>query len=125
MVTPGDTAAGVVVDFLFASSGIETEVVRAADELDIMPGLRVPVATLAHLIALKVLSRDDRTRPQDRVDLVALLTRADSTAIATARAALAMIAERGFSRGHDLLAAFGALLSEQGRGGGYESREIR
>jgi hypothetical protein len=76
------------------------------------------VATLAHLIALKILSRDDRTRPQDRVDLVALLTRADSTAIATARTALALIAERGFSRGRDLLGAFDALLSEQRRAGG-------
>lgn len=46
----------VVVDLLFASSGIENEVVASADLLEVLPGLTVPVATTAHLIALKVLA---------------------------------------------------------------------
>jgi hypothetical protein len=70
----GEDVRGAVVDLLFASSGIEPEVVAAADWIEVVPGFTVPVARLGHLIALKVLARDDRTRPQDRVDLAALLT---------------------------------------------------
>ena len=91
-LAPGaEGALGTVVDLLFASSGIEPEIVAAADQIDVVPGLIAPVARLAHLIALKVLARDDRTRPQDRVDLAALLARADATALGEARESLALI----------------------------------
>lgn len=53
---------GPVMDLLFASSGIEQEVVAAAELIELLPGLRVKVAGVAHLIALKVLSRDDVQR---------------------------------------------------------------
>jgi hypothetical protein len=95
-------AAGVVLDILFASSGIEREIVEAAEPLEILPGLRVPVATLGHLVALKVLSRDDRTRPQDRADLVQLLRAAGRDDLGTARQAVALIQARGFHRNRDL-----------------------
>jgi hypothetical protein len=72
----------------------------------------VPVARLGHLIALKVLARDDRTRPQDRVDLAALLTQADAAALGEAREALTLVARRGFQRGRDLLAGLDAALNE-------------
>jgi len=49
----------VVVDLLFASSGIEPEIVRAAEMTDVVPGLRLPIAMTGHLIALKLLARDD------------------------------------------------------------------
>jgi len=52
-----------------------------------------------------VLARDDRTRPHDRVDLAALLSRADGTA-------LTLVTQRGFHRGRDLLAALDAALKE-------------
>ena len=54
-----------VVDLLFASSGIESELVAEADLIEVLPELHVPVASTAHLIALKVLARDDVERPQD------------------------------------------------------------
>ena len=110
----GEGALGTVVDLLFASSGIEPEIVAAADLIEAVPGLRAPVARLGHLIALKVLARDDRTRPQDRVDLAALLTRADAAALVEARESLTLITRRGFQRGRDLLAALGAALNEFG-----------
>jgi hypothetical protein len=97
---------GAVVDLLFASSGIEPELVAAADVIEVVPGFSVPVATLGHLIALKVLARDDRTRPHDRVDLGALLGRADPRALDEGQRALRLITERGFHRDLDLLAAF-------------------
>jgi predicted nucleotidyltransferase len=79
-----NTAAQIVVDLLFASSGIEREVVNEAEQVDV-GGAVVPVASAAHLIALKVLSRSDR-RPQDDQDLVALLTGASNDTV-TARVA--------------------------------------
>jgi hypothetical protein len=110
----GDAELGVVVDLLFASSGIEPEVVAAAEPIEALAGFTIPVARVAHLIALKVLARDDRTRPQDRVDLAALLARADGTTRAEAREALALVTRRGFHRGRDLLAALDAAAAELG-----------
>ncbi|MFI5401543.1 MAG: hypothetical protein ACHQ1G_01195 [Planctomycetota bacterium] len=51
-------AAGTVTDLLFASSGIEPEIVAAAEPLEVLPDVRLPVARLSHLLALKVLSRE-------------------------------------------------------------------
>ena len=65
---PGEDAAGVVVDLLFASSGVEAEVVRAADVLEVLPGVPVRVARGGHLLALKVLSNGP-ARPQDLMDI--------------------------------------------------------
>lgn len=63
----------MVTDLLFAMSGIEAEVVREAERIEVLPGVIIPVASSSHLIALKVLSRDDTDPPQDRMDLIALL----------------------------------------------------
>jgi len=99
------------VDLLFASSGIEAEIVAAAEPLEMIEGLVVPVATVAHLIATKVLSRDDDHRPQDHADLIALLRHAREPDIIAARNALRMIEARGFNRGRDLLSQFDAALN--------------
>jgi hypothetical protein len=116
LAPPGEPEHGVVVDLLFASSGIEPEIAAAAEVIDALPGLRLPVATSAHLIASKVLSRDDRLRPFDRADLGALLARADAEALIGARAALELIQARGFHRGRPLLADLDALIREVGPG---------
>jgi predicted nucleotidyltransferase len=100
---PGEREGGVIVDLLFASSGIEPEITQAAEVLEIVPGLRAPVATLGHLMALKVLARDDRERPQDFDDLRALLAEAEPRDVDDARAALRLIEERGYHRGRELL----------------------
>lgn len=112
LAVAAEQAQGIVIDLLFASSGIEPEIVAAADWIDILPGVQVPVARVSDLIALKILARDDRTRPQDRVDLAALLRHADAPALDAARAALALVAQRGFHRGRDLLGALDAALIE-------------
>lgn len=93
-----------VVDLLFASSGIEAEVVADAELLVLLPTLRLRVARTGHLIALKVLSRDDDRRPQDQIDLRALIAIASPDELARARASLDLIAARGFHRGRDLAA---------------------
>ena len=108
---PGVMSEGVVLDLLFASSGIEPEVTKEAEPIELVEGLTVPVARLGHLVALKLLSRDDRQRPQDLADLRMLLTRATPTDLTLAREALATITQRGFHRGRELLADLEALLS--------------
>ena len=109
LIPPGERERGVVVDLLFASSGIEPEIVASAQIVEVMPGLSVPVALAGHLIALKILARDDERRPQDHVDLVALRAKADDAVWGLAREALALVTERGFNRNRDLLAALDQL----------------
>ena len=108
-LTPSSTGSGPVIDLLFASSGIESELVSAADELEVLPRLRVGVATVAHLIAVKVLARDDLSRPQDIGDLRALLGVASPEEIEQATRALELIRNRGYHRGRDLLREFAEL----------------
>jgi predicted nucleotidyltransferase len=110
LLPPGEGRAGVVIDLLFASSGIEPEVVRDAEKLEIVAGLEAPVARTGHLLALKVLARDDRDRPQDLDDLRALLQEAGPRDLADARAALDLIAARGYQRGRSLRADFERLV---------------
>ena len=59
LAPPRETDPGVVLDLLFASSGIEPEVIGSADDLELFEGFGHPIATVSSLIALKVLSRDD------------------------------------------------------------------
>jgi len=104
----------VVVDLLFASSGVEPEVAQAAEVLEITPGLRVPVATLGHLIALKILARDDVTRPQDLADLRALLAEATADDLELARKSVELIEKRGYNRSRDLRTGLQELIEQSG-----------
>jgi hypothetical protein len=99
-----------VIDLLFASSGIEPEVVADAEPIELLPSLTMGVAQTGHLIALKVLSRDDVSRPQDLIDLRALLRVASLSELGRARDSLALIAARGYHRGRDLMSEFNRLL---------------
>jgi hypothetical protein len=102
LLPPNEPPNGVVADFLFASSGIEPELVVAADVIEILPSFTVPVAKVGHLIALKVLSSAPN-RPQDTIDLHALASAAVPSDLVLAREALTLIEARGFDRGKDLL----------------------
>ena len=102
-----------VVDLLFASSGIEAEVVADAEPIDLLPQLRMGVARTGHLIALKVLSRDDVSRPQDIADLRALLAVASPAELERARMSVSIIAARGYHRGRDLALEIDRLLPDQ------------
>ena len=53
-----DSERSVYIDLLFASSGIEPEIVAAAEELAVLQDVTVRVASRVHLIAMKVLARD-------------------------------------------------------------------
>ena len=103
--------ADVVVDLLFASSGIEAEIARTSESVEITPGLSVPVAAVGHLIAIKILARDDLGRPQDAADLRALRSVAGPEDLALAEEAVVLIEARGFNRGRDLRQAFSEFAS--------------
>jgi hypothetical protein len=102
--------AGPVVDLLFASSGIEDHVVAAATKLEVFPGVTVPVASVGHLIALKLLSRDAR-RPQDDADIRALLQVADTAELQRAAEAAELITRRQAHRDRDLLSGLSQLVA--------------
>jgi predicted nucleotidyltransferase len=110
LVVAGDPD-GPVLDLLFASSGIEREVVAEAEPIELLPGLTVKVARIEHLVALKVLSRDDVRRPQDLVDLRALIRLATPAEVARSREALGLITMRGYHRGRQLLSQLETLLA--------------
>lgn len=102
-------APDLFVDLLMASSGIEDEVTLDADTLEVFPGTRLPVASCGDLIALKVLSFDDDSRPQDTVDVRSLMAVASDSDLARAQQSVRLITERGYARGRplaNLLAAF-------------------
>jgi hypothetical protein len=112
LLPPGEQEEGVVLDLLFASSGIEPEIIEAAEVLEVWPGLRAPVIRLGHLVALKLLARSG-ARPQDQADLVALLARAEPQEIRRAQDALSLISARGFHRGKNLASEFEQLLEDR------------
>jgi predicted nucleotidyltransferase len=105
---PGDEHS-IVIDLLFASSGIEPEVAAEARHLEIAPDVVVPVARPGHLFALKLLSSDPATRPQDSIDLKNLTAFLDPAECEAARQAVRLIESRGFHRERDLP----SLLEEQ------------
>ena len=101
LVTPGSPSASPEIDLLFASSGIEQEIVASATPLDVSGVGPVPVASVGHLIAMKVLAADE-SRVHDFEDLHSLFSAANNTDLREARGALRLIAERGFDRGRKL-----------------------
>jgi len=111
LIPGGGGRASMLVDLLFASTGIEPEIVAQATNSEIWPGIYGRVARTGHLIALKLLSRAPR-RPQDHVDLVNLLLVADAEERALAYEAAWSIEQRGYARGRNLCADLDALIKE-------------
>jgi predicted nucleotidyltransferase len=105
--------AGVVVDLLAASSGIEREVVERAEGIAIEGVGTVPVARAEELLALKILSMTDK-RPQDRIDATNLLAVNAGIDMAAVRDLLARITARGYHREQDLAAKLEGLLAARG-----------
>jgi predicted nucleotidyltransferase len=102
------TRSDLLVDLLFASSGIEREIVDVAEALEIAPGITIPVARSGHLTAMKLLSRSPQ-RARDNDDLQALLPTLDAGEKRRVKTAIALIEKRGFARGRDLAKAWASL----------------
>lgn len=106
-------APAAVLDLLFASSGIEPEVTAAASVMEVFPAVHVPVARTGHLLALKLLAREER-RPQDDIDLRALLRVAGPDDVELAAQAIGLIRQRGGHRHRDLLQEWHQLVANHG-----------
>lgn len=112
LIRPVPGSSQIFVDLLFASSGIEDMIVKRAERIEILPGCVAPVASVGHLIALKLLSADE-SRWQDHADLSALLAVAAPDDLAQARDAAATIVARGFNRGRSLTQDLETLILKQ------------
>lgn len=112
LLPPGGHEEGAVVDLLFASSGIERDIIERAELVTVVPDLTVAVATVSDLLVLKLLARDDVRRPQDRVDALALAGRLDEEGFDHVRRALAAIEAAGYQRGRDLQASLRRIREE-------------
>ncbi|HND34153.1 MAG TPA: nucleotidyl transferase AbiEii/AbiGii toxin family protein [Myxococcota bacterium] len=113
LIPPAGTVEGIVVDLLFASCGIEAEVVQDAEVGEVFPGLFLPVARVGHLLAMKLLSHDPRRRPQDSQDIVGLLTRINAEENRRCEEAIRMIHSRGFHRNRDLFEAWHSFTEDR------------
>jgi len=104
-----------LVDLMFASSGVEGEAARDGEIIEVFTRVKAPVARLAHLAAMKLLSRDDDTREQDRGDLRRLLKAASPEDLEETRRLLVLIGQRGYHRGKDLLRDLSQALRDLAR----------
>lgn len=115
LLTPGGGLDSFVADLLFASSGIEPELVARAEPVEMVEGVGVPIALLAHLLALKVLAG----RPQDLADAESLLRVSTQEDLEVTRYSLELIAARGYHRGKDLPSELDRIVD------GFRSRRGR
>jgi hypothetical protein len=100
------------IDLLFATSGIESEVVANSMDTEVFPGFVDRVATIPSLLAMKVLSADWKIRPQDIFDIQNLLSEASPEQIAESRKLLNLITERGYNRDKDLQADLDKYIAQ-------------
>jgi hypothetical protein len=106
-------AALVQANAVFASSGIEPEVVAEAEPVELLRGLTMHVACVGHLLALKIRSRDDVSRPQD----IATCERSSGSRRLPSCNALAspwtLITARGYHRGRNLTEELDKLVGSR------------
>jgi len=91
----------VAVDLIFASSGIEDLLCERACPVEVLPRVRLPVVSIGHLVALKLLSVSAE-RPKDAQDLVALRSVATPSDHADALHAIQRIVSLGTNRNRAL-----------------------
>lgn len=105
--------SGVVCDLIFATCGIEREIVDSAQGLELFDAKLVPTATAEALVAMKVLSATDQ-RPRDLGDIQAILRASSDLDQALVLTLLEAIGSRGFARGQDLIEKWAEIRSRLG-----------
>lgn len=100
-----DQTSHTSIDLLFASSGIEAEITQSAELLEVFPHIIIPVASLSHLAALKLLSVSIK-RMKDLSDLNVLKEAMNRQELEQALEACRLITSRGYNRGFDLEARY-------------------
>jgi hypothetical protein len=106
-----ESSNGVIVDLLFANSGIEPEIVRHATVVQMESVGAVSIARAEELLAMKILSMSPK-RPQDMVDAQNLIAFNADIDLKMVRKNLSTMVERAYHRDEDLFGKLDALLSE-------------
>lgn len=101
---------GVVVDLLFATSGLEEEAISRAETIEVDDDISVPVVRAEELLAMKILSMCER-REQDARDARWLLEVNPDIDLDAVRANLELIRTRGFDRGEHLAEKLGQMIT--------------
>jgi hypothetical protein len=104
---------GVTCDLIFATCGVEAEVVASAEALEIFPGVCIRTASVESLLAMKTLSATP-ARPRDLGDIRALLLHHPDFDEHELYGLLEQITERGFARDQILEDKWRRLRSELG-----------
>ena len=105
------TPQQIKLDLLFASSGIEHEIVERASAVKLPHAGELPIAAAEELLAMKVLSMTER-RLQDRLDARQLIACNPGIDLARVRDNLKRIRERGYDRGEDLERKLAEAIAE-------------
>jgi predicted nucleotidyltransferase len=92
---------GVVCDLIFATCGIEREIVESAQLTEVFEGRSVRTATVEALLAMKVLAATDQ-RPRDAGDIRAMVLANPNFDEALLRTYLKQIEARGYARDQKL-----------------------
>lgn len=95
-------------DLVFATSGIEREVVASAETIELFPEFAVPTATVEALLAMKVLSAVP-ARPRDWGDIQAMVRENPNLDEALVLHLLGEIEARGYGRQQALVNKWHAL----------------
>ncbi len=102
----------IKIDLLFASCGIEAEIVDRSTIIPLPQAGDVPIAEAEELLAMKILSMTER-RLQDRIDAMQLIACNPTIDLSRVKQNLRDIRERGFDRGEDLEGKLAALIASQ------------
>jgi len=94
--------SGVPCDLIFATCGVEAEIVQSAEALEVFPDCSVPTATAEAILAMKVLSATPR-RPRDSGDIRAILVAEPELDETVLRDLLSKIEDRGYAQGQRLV----------------------
>ena len=110
LLMPTNKGDDIAVDLLHHACGVEMQIVQQAVTLEILPKVFLPVASIGHLIAMKIVSHNDIARMQDQIDLKALITVAQPEDITLAKSALVEIRRGESFASRDLIRELEALL---------------
>jgi hypothetical protein len=105
--------SGVVCDVLFASSGIEREIVDTAEVTEVFPDCSVPTARVEALLAMKVLASTSE-RPRDAGDIRAMILANPQFDEERLKAYLVLVEQRGYASGQRLLPKWRKLRKQLG-----------
>ena len=105
-----DDETGSEIDLLIACAGVEAEVVASATPMEILRGVRVPVARAGHLVALKVLAG----RLKDVEHIQVLIREMSAEDLQIARETVELIERRGFQENpeRNLLVELAKLIDQ-------------